>query len=127
MPEPLNAWIKDTGDLGFVLPETKLVKEHIWPPDGKQPTTPAAEVQTSFGSGNGKTVKMFQIECEDPGASIGYRVSDSQKFSGPWRVYGNGASKPVFAGDKEVFLQVQSHRIGHKPSVVVLQLDNSPK
>jgi hypothetical protein len=39
-----DAWIADTGDLGLVLPETKLVRERLWPPVGLQPTTPPAEI-----------------------------------------------------------------------------------
>lgn len=36
-PPPNIVWLTATGDLGFVLPETTLVKNHIWPPDGQGP------------------------------------------------------------------------------------------
>jgi len=117
MREKLDAWIKDTGDLGFVLPETKLVKEHIWPPDGKQPTTPKAEVHTLPTSGD--DTKMVTLTCKDEGASIGYRLSKSGKFTGPWRVYDEDAVA-IYSDIEQI--QVQTHRIGHKPTTIVKQL-----
>ncbi len=110
----LEAWIKDTGDLGFVLPETKLVKEHIWPKEGKQPTTPAA-VETP-----GRPKGTFGLHCEDPGASISFRISKTGKFSGPWRVYTNG----LINLPEGHSIQVQTHRIGHKPTIVVKKLND---
>ena len=104
----LDAWIKDTGDLGFVLPETKLVKEHIWPKDGKQPATPKAVKSP------GRPKDTFGLHCEDPGASIGYRISKTGKFSGPWLVYTNGLIN-LPEGHR---IQVQTHRIGHKSTTV---------
>lgn len=119
MCKNLDAWIKDTGDLGFVLPETKLVKEYIWPTDGKQPTTPAAGIQIVTGtfSACGSPPQAFTnltITCEDPGASIAYRLSDNNKFKGAWRVY----SEPVSMNGTYRFIEVQTHRIGHKPNLV---------
>lgn len=112
MRNKLETWIKDTGDLGFILPETKLVKEHIWPKDGKQPTTPKA-VETP-----GRPKGTFGLHCEDPGASIGYRISKTGKFSGPWRVYTNG----LINLPEGHSIQVQTHRIGHKPTTIVQKL-----
>ncbi|MFK7788574.1 MAG: sulfatase [Phycisphaeraceae bacterium] len=131
MRKSLDAWIKDTGDLGFVLPETKLVKEHIWPKDGKQPTTPKAEVKVVIlEGGRGPVVPgidyeflpTIQLTIDDPGASICYRVSDTKKFDGPWKVYAriNGKHPIVLAENK--FVQVQTHRIGHKPATIVVDL-----
>ena len=108
----LEAWIADTGDLGFVLPETKLVRETIWPPDGKQPTTPLAEIEEKATSQNGKTIFRVSLSCSDPGASIGYRLGTNKQFSGPWQV-SNG---PFEVPGNLRFLQVQTQRIGHKPS-----------
>lgn len=99
----LDAWIADTGDLGFVLPETKLVKEKIWPPDGVQPVTPKATV--AFGDWGARVV------CGDPGASIGYRFGKK----GAWSV----CTGP-FPAEVGTTLQVRTHRIGHKPSTVVV-------
>jgi N-sulfoglucosamine sulfohydrolase len=110
--EHLEAWIESTGDLGFVLPETTLVREKIWPPDGRQPTTPAAEVDDQAFLEDGRTMFRVTLSCSDPGASIGYRLGTSKKYSGPWQ---------VFAGPFDVpgnlrFIEVQTHRIGHKPA-----------
>jgi N-sulfoglucosamine sulfohydrolase len=110
--EHLEAWIEATGDLGFVLPETTLVREKIWPPDGRQPTTPAAEVDDQAFLKDGRTMFRVTLSCSDPGASIGYRLGTSKKYSGPWQ---------VFTGPFEVpgnlrFIEVQTHRIGHKPA-----------
>ena len=99
----LDGWIQETGDLGFVLPETRLVREHIWPPDGVQPQTPPATIQVAKQDGR----VIARIACPDAGASIGYRL----KKKGPWAVYTGPFSVP---GEGE--LQVRTHRIGHKPS-----------
>ena len=116
MRKHLDAWIKDTGDLGFILPETKLVKEKIWPPDGKQPTTPAAEIEATEQK---QYIHHYTVtlSCDDPGASIGYRVGDGNKFNGPWMVY----TDPVKVGEGQT-IQVQTHRIGHKPNTVVKKI-----
>jgi arylsulfatase A-like enzyme len=120
MRKKLDAWIKDTGDLGFVLPETELVKEHIWPEKGKQPTTAKAEIHTKLEIG-GRLMASAKISCEDPGASIGYRVSYDKKFRGPWKVY----SGPFIIQPKStpVYLEVQTHRIGHKPMTVIREFE----
>ncbi|MEM9111063.1 MAG: sulfatase [Planctomycetota bacterium] len=113
MRAKLDEWIKDTGDLGFVLPETKLVKEHIWPKDGKQPTTPAAEVTV------GRPAFSFYFTCEDPSASIGYRVSQDGDFSGPWKVF---SGRLISIPAEYTHVQVQTHRIGHKPTTIVKKI-----
>eukprot|EP00752_Nemacystus_decipiens_P015208 g13541.t1 len=87
MRAKLDEWIKDTGDLGFVLPETEMVKQHIWPPDGEQPTTPKAEIRSIEVVESLKHYSSVTVTCEDPGASIGYRLSRDGGFSGPWLVY----------------------------------------
>jgi len=102
----LDDWIEDTGDLGFVLPETRLVKERIWPPDGVQPTTAKAEVTFAEREGGGVEVVL---SCSDPGASVGYRVG----AKGPWFVY--TAPFAVPAGAR---IAVRTHRIGHKATTV---------
>jgi len=112
MRERLDAWIEATGDLGFVLPETTLVREHIWPPDGVQPTTPAAEISDTASLKNGRTVFRVTLSCDDPAASIGYRLSTTKDYSGPWQIYTGPFEAP---GDRR-FLEVQTHRIGHAPA-----------
>lgn len=102
----LERWMEETGDLGFVLPETKLVKEHIYPPDGVQPQTPAARLMADTSEG----VRRVTITCEEPGASIGYRrlpLGEDKR----WRVY----SGPL-ALDGVGALEVLTHRIGWKPT-----------
>ncbi|MEO0475039.1 MAG: sulfatase [Planctomycetota bacterium] len=124
MRAKLDEWIKDTGDLGFVLPETKLVKEHIWPTEGKQPTTPEGKIQvveqtTQFPSGLKKRFAGVTITCDEPGASLAYRVSDSKQFKGGWDIY---TGKVLLPGTTPRFIQVQTHRIGHKPMTVVQEV-----
>jgi N-sulfoglucosamine sulfohydrolase len=109
----LDAWIEDTGDLGFVLPETTLVKEKIWPPDGRQPTTPPAEVDEKAELRGESMVYVVRLACSDPGASIGYRLGAEKKYSGPWRVYTGPFEVPA---DRR-FIEVQTHRIGHLPAI----------
>lgn len=102
----LDGWIEATGDLGFVLPESRLVRENIWPPDGAQPTTPAAEAVTDGG--------RVTLRCSDPGASVGYRErAVAGENRGPWTVY-TGPFE-VAVGTK---LELLTHRIGHKRTLV---------
>ena len=96
----LDDWIARTGDLGFVLPETKLVKERIWPPDGVQPQTPEAVVTCG---------EQVTITCAEPGASIGWRVGGE----GAWHVY-TGPFRAAPGSE----LRVRTHRIGHRQSTV---------
>lgn len=110
--EHLDAWIEATGDLGFVMPETKLVREHIWPTDGVQPQTPAAEINDTVVQRGNATGFTVSLSCDDPAASIGYRLSDSKKYSGPWQVY----TGPFDVPGNTRFLEVQTHRIGHTPT-----------
>jgi N-sulfoglucosamine sulfohydrolase len=110
--EHLDAWIKDTGDLGFVLPETRLVQEKIWPPDGKQPATPPADIDEKAEIRGDSMVYVVSLCCSDPGASIGYRLGTEKKYSGAWQVY----TKPFEVPANRRFIEVQSHRIGHQPT-----------
>ncbi len=108
----LDAWIRDTGDLGFVLPETTLVKEKIWPPDGQQPATPPAEIDEKAELRGDSMVYVVRLSCSDPGASIGYRLGTDKKYSGPWQVYTGPFEVPA----NRRFIEVQTHRIGHLPT-----------
>ena len=102
----LDGWIEATGDLGFVLPETRLVREHIWPPAGEQPTTPAAEAAVEAG--------RVTLRCPEPGASIGYReLTVGGRNRGPWIVYTG-----PFEADAGTKLELLTHRIGHKRMLV---------
>lgn len=100
----LSTWIEDTGDLGFVLPESKLVREHIWPPEGRQPATavPVVTLQVSDSS------TLIKVRCETPGASIGVRF----EAKGTWRIYSGPMELPPAANKVEVM----AHRIGYLPS-----------
>lgn len=105
MRQELDRWIASTKDLGFVLPESKLVREHIWPPDGVQPMTPRATVRQKHGS----MMALVEFMCEEPGASIGYRalpLGEDQR----WRVY-RGPIGVV----ENIRYEVVTHRIGWLP------------
>lgn len=110
--EHLDAWIEDTGDLGFVLPETRLVREKIWPPEGRQPATPPADIDEKAEIRGDSMVYVVSLSCSDPGASIGYRLATEKKYSGPWQVY----TKPFEVPANRRFIEVQTHRIGHQPT-----------
>lgn len=107
MREALQQWMEETGDMGPIQPELKLVKEKIYPPDGVQPTT--AEPQVAIAPADaGKA--LMTIRCSTEGASIGYR----RKGDKAWSVY----VKPVEVEQGEPY-QVIAHRIGFKPSGIV--------
>lgn len=110
--EHLDAWLAATGDLGFMLPETRLVREKIWPPDGKQPTTPAAEITDQAVERGDSMAFVVTLACTAPGASIGYRLSTERRYAGPWKVYTGPFEVPA---DRR-FIEVQTHRIGHEPT-----------
>lgn len=108
----LEAWITDTGDLGFILPETKLVSDTIWPPTGEQPTTPPAEISEKVLERDDFSFFSVTLSCPDTGASIGYRLSQTKDHTGSWQVY----TGPVDVPGHLRFIEVQTHRIGHKPA-----------
>jgi arylsulfatase A-like enzyme len=107
MREALQRWMDETGDMGQIQPESKLVKEKIYPPDGVQPTT--AKPEASFSAADGGNLLMT-LQCATEGASIGYR----KKGEKVWSLY----VKPVAveAGEPQ---QLIAHRIGFKPSEIV--------
>jgi arylsulfatase A-like enzyme len=113
----LDRWIASTGDLGFVLPETRLVQEHIWPPDGKQPTTPPARAEQHHSS----MMTLVSFVCDEPGASIGYRSLPLGKDR-RWRVY----HEPIGVVDNQRF-EVRTHRIGWQPRTVELEVGQYTK
>ena len=96
-----------------MLPETRLVREKIWPPGGRQPATPPADIDEKAEIRGDSMVYVVSLSCSDPGASIGYRLSTEKKYSGPWQVY----TGPFEVSADRRFLEVQTHRIGHKPAI----------
>jgi N-sulfoglucosamine sulfohydrolase len=110
--ERLDAWLEDTGDLGFVFPETTLVRERIWPPEGIQPATPPARIAFLTEARGDAAATIVSLSCDDPGASIGYRLGDEAAGSGPWQVYAGPFELPAGSGG----IEVQTHRIGHLPA-----------
>ncbi|MEY5025019.1 MAG: hypothetical protein RLZZ244_547 [Verrucomicrobiota bacterium] len=73
MRAALEQWMKDTRDLGGV-PESELI-ERFWP-GHKQPVTATPVIERTDDG----TVTM---SCATPGASIGYRLRDNER----WRIY----------------------------------------
>jgi arylsulfatase A-like enzyme len=104
MRAALDRWEEETGDLGRVQPEARMVREKLWPPDGRQPAT---ELPTGGVAGGTLTLK-----CETEGACIGWR----RKGEAAWRAY-DGPVR-VDAGDQSS-IETMAHRIGYKPSGVV--------
>jgi arylsulfatase A-like enzyme len=106
MRAAVEKWMTETGDLGLIQPEAKMVKEKLYPPDGVQPTTETPTVSLKPGA-DGKL--LLTIDCSTNGASIGYhRPSDKS-----WQIYTKPVEVP--SGDYEVV----AHRIGFKRSEVV--------
>ncbi len=109
----LDAWITECND-PLDTPEAELVRTHVYPPDGQQPTTskPIAKLKTVDGDKSELT-----ITSDTKGASIGYRAKtnqreqDSEKDTNSWKIY-NG---PVQV-DSTSIIEVIAHRIGFKPS-----------
>jgi len=106
MREALERWMAETGDLGLIQPESKLVKEKLWPPDGVQPTT-SAPTGTVARAGDGKAT--LTVTCDTDGASIGYRRKGEQG----WALYVQPV--PVDAGGE---YELVAQRIGFLRSEV---------
>ncbi len=104
LSEAVDAWIESTGDLGLVLPEKRMVEEHLWP-GGARPQTATPRVQVIDD--------RIVIECETEGASIGWRLDRES----PWRVYaGLGRHRG------SATLEVLAHRIGYAPATTTFEL-----
>ena len=103
MRAALDAWTSETVDLGLIHPETKLVQEKLWPPDGKQPATADPKVTVTDG--------VLTITCATEGASIGWRKRGGDNAS--WRVY----VEPVKVSGEQAYEAV-AHRIGFKRSAI---------
>jgi len=100
----LEAWMKQTGDLGG-LDEEQLI-ERMWP-GRKQPVT-AAPVVTATRRAGGTVV--VRLSCRTEGASIGYRLGEN----GRWLIY----TGPIILKSGRT-LQAKAIRIGYKESEVV--------
>lgn len=109
----LDAWIECTGDLGLVLPESAMVRDHLWPPDGEQPMTAPPEVAYEIVLQADGMLYRFSITCETEGASIAYRLGTSRRDMGPWQVYTGTA---IDTPGNVRFLEVNAHRIGYQPA-----------
>jgi arylsulfatase A-like enzyme len=106
MRAAVEKWMVETGDLGLIQPEARMVKEKLYPPDGVQPATATPTVNVK-PDGDGKI--HLTIECATEGASIGYHRKGEQS----WQIYTKPIDVP--AGEYEVV----AHRIGFKRSEVV--------
>jgi N-sulfoglucosamine sulfohydrolase len=107
MRAALERWMTETNDLGLIQPETTLVKEKLWPPDGVQPAT-ADPVPTLLSAGEGRAT--LAVACATDGASIGYR----RKGGRAWSVY----VRPVMVEAGAAY-EVVAHRIGFRRSAIV--------
>ncbi len=113
MRTALDAWTTMCND-PLDTPEHELVRTHVYPPDGVQPTT-ATPMVTLEPTRGGRL--LLTIECATDGAAIGYRTKrgDGQESDRrPWSIY----TGPVEL-DAGGLLEVFAHRIGYKPSSTV--------
>jgi N-sulfoglucosamine sulfohydrolase len=112
MRAALHDWIAKCND-PLDMPEDELVRQRVYPPDGKQPTT-AAPVVRLEAVAQGKA--RLTITCATEGACIGYRLKAKKSKKGdpsraPWTIY-NGPVDVQVTG----VIEVVAHRIGFKPS-----------
>jgi hypothetical protein len=113
MRTALDAWIAECDD-PLDMPEDKLVRTRVYPPDGQQPITATPSVRVVSVDGGRRSLT---ITCKAEGASIGFRLrTDARKISSkedrrPWIIY----TGPVQV-DGGCRIEVIAHRIGFKPS-----------
>jgi hypothetical protein len=58
-------------------------------------------------------VFIVSLSCSDPAASIAYRLASEKKYSGPWQGY----TGPFEAPANRRFIEVQTHSVGHLPTI----------
>jgi arylsulfatase A-like enzyme len=110
MRAALDAWIAECND-PLDMPEDKLVRTRVYPPDGQQPTTAKPSIKLK-PAGGGKSA--ITITCTTEGASIGFRIRITKRSADarlPWTIY-NG---PLLV-DEKCTIEAIAHRIGFKPS-----------
>ena len=112
MRATLDAWIVECND-PLDMPEDKLVRTCVYPPDGQQPTTATPSVRLDPVDGRKSNLT---ITCKTKGASIGFRVRTnatrrSPEDRIPWTIY-NGSLRV----DAKCTIEVIAHCIGFKPS-----------
>ena len=113
MRQELDRWIAATNDLGFVLPESKLVREHIWPPAGVQPITPPATMRQQVSGDSA----LVDFDCAQAGASIGFRILPVGQDKS-WHVF---SETQLVAAPNQRY-EVQTHRIGWRPTTVEFEV-----
>ena len=96
----MDRWLEAIDDTG-IIPEEELLKK-IWP-NGTQPVTAAPEIEM--------VENKVAIQCQTPGASIGYKIIDENDKSESWNVY----TEPVEIKENQQIIAV-AHRIGYIPS-----------
>ncbi len=97
----MDRWLAAIGDQPN-LPERTLI-DQLWQGKNEQPQT--AEPITELSDG------MLSINCETPGASIGYQIVKAEIEPSNWNVY----SEPI-AVSSDAKILVKAHRIGYTPS-----------
>lgn len=100
----MDRWLTEIGDQPN-LPEQELISQ-LWQGATAQPTT-LDPVVTKSG-------EKISIACPTEGASIGYRVVDTNNVAAAWNIY----TKPFVVQDGTQ-LEIQAHRIGFKPSKTI--------
>lgn len=137
LKEVLFQWLKDVGDVAEV-PEKEMVLEDWWKGKGEPPITERAKVK--------KEKDGVSLSNSMKGASIGYRIFDGEvkdttlvrpiktwdffylmpqngkttvEVPKPWKVY-TGGTVPLKKGQT---IQVNSQRIGYRPSELIYQFN----
>jgi hypothetical protein len=83
------------------------------PPAAHQPATPAADIDEKAVLRGDSMVFIVSLSCSDPAASIAYRLASEKKYSGPWQGY----TGPFEAPANRRFIEVQTHSVGHLPTI----------
>ncbi|MAD19776.1 MAG: sulfatase [Planctomycetaceae bacterium] len=106
MRRRLDAWMRDTGDLGLIEDEAEMVRTRLWSGRDRKPRTAAAVVDLTTDGGE----RTATITCPTPGASLGHR----RGRGGVWRP----VTGPIPVDDAGETLELLAHRIGFEPRVL---------
>lgn len=101
--DEMDEWLTDINDTG-IIPESELMAR-IWP-DGTQPVTANPEIK--------KTQSKVEIHCPTEGASIGYKILDTETEPTLWKIY-----TQAFEIAENQRIKIIAHRLGYLPSEVI--------
>ncbi|MAC18579.1 MAG: sulfatase [Phycisphaerae bacterium] len=106
MQKALDAWIRETGDLGLIEDEGEMVRTRLWNDAVRKPATAPAILTVVERDGG----RRAEISCPTEGASIGFRWN--------WEKAWTPANGLIALPPEGGILELLTHRIGFEPRIL---------